>query len=264
MKITSGENIGKLLMAEIREITENQERQLPSEADIAKKFGISRTQLRDYMAELENEFIITRQRGRGTRVNRHVLDIPLRMDFSQSFHDRIRAMGHEPEVDVLEMEMCVVDEFLATKLSIGVGTPVLMVAGVAKADGKPAIYCKSYFPYQIFKRMDFTRDSFRIPFFDFLQIYCNLQPDYDLSEVTPIVADKELIGILGVEEGCPLLKMEVVSYTIDELPILWSQEYYVPEMIQFTLVRKAPNDFTNQRRLTIQPDCSYEHDETHH
>jgi GntR family transcriptional regulator len=145
------------------------------------------------------------------------------------------------------MEMQVADEFLASKLSIDVGMPVLMESGVARADGKPAIYSKCKFPYQIFKRMDFNKDSFQIPFFDFLQMYCNLHPDHDQSEVSPIIADEKLARILEVEEGQPLLKMEVISYTIDELPILWSQEYYVPQLIQFTLVRKAPNDFTNQR-----------------
>ena len=53
---------------------------LPPETELSAAMGISRTQLRDALAVLEQEGFITRRHSIGTLINRHVLEVPVRMD----------------------------------------------------------------------------------------------------------------------------------------------------------------------------------------
>ena len=58
---------------------------LPRETELAEMLGISRTQLRDVLSELEREGYITRRHGVGTCINRHVLQVKNRMDIEMEF-----------------------------------------------------------------------------------------------------------------------------------------------------------------------------------
>ncbi len=230
--------IRKLLMEELKEAVRNNERCIPPEAVLAEKLGISRTQLRDYLSDLENEGFITRRRGIGTIINQHVLDVPLRMDFEIEFADRVRAMGYEPETIVTGISMVMCDEMLAEKLGVGVGTPVQRVEKIVKASGRTAIYCIDNVSCRIIKNYDYTLDEFQAPIFDFLWKYCGTSVALDLTEVTAVTADLDLAGKLQIPEGSPVLNMNELAFDIDGKPIMWSQEYYVQGIIKYTVLRK--------------------------
>ena len=98
---------------------------LPRESVLSELLGISRTQLRDILASLEREGFITRRHGVGTIINRHVLDIPARMDIEMEFMDMIRASGHTPDVAFARVEEGHASSHEAEMLQIPEGTPVL-------------------------------------------------------------------------------------------------------------------------------------------
>ena len=113
---------------------------LPRESVLAERLGISRTQLRDILASLEREGFITRRHGVGTIINRHVLDVQTRMDIELEFLDMIAQSGHTGAVAFVRVSDGTADEELAQRLHLPVGAPVLRVARLCTADGKPAIY----------------------------------------------------------------------------------------------------------------------------
>ena len=69
------------------------EKKLPRELELAKEYNISRSQLREILAELEREGFITRLHGVGTVINHHVLGVKNRMDIEVEFMDMIRHYG---------------------------------------------------------------------------------------------------------------------------------------------------------------------------
>ena len=89
------------LFAELRNAVDNNDGILPSEVELSAKLGISRTQIRDYLAIYENERLIVRQRRKGTKVIKDVLDIPLRMDFDLPYKERFKAMGYSSASSVI-------------------------------------------------------------------------------------------------------------------------------------------------------------------
>lgn len=210
---------------------------LPRESVLAEKMGISRTQLRDALASLEREGFITRRHGVGTIINRHVLDVPVRMDIEVEFLDMIRQSGHEAAVAFVHVFESTADEKIAAALRLPEGTPVIRVARLCTADGRPAIYCEDVVEKAL-AGDDYTVQDCRPPIFHFLQTFCGVSPYLDLTEVRPAAADARLGEILQVPAGTPLLRMDEVDYDIEGTPVLFSQQYFVDGILPLTVLRK--------------------------
>lgn len=214
-----------------------QQERLPRENVLAEKLGISRTQLRDILASLEREGFITRRHGVGTLINRHVLDVPTRMDIEVEFLDMIRQSGKEPAVACVRVTDAQADERVASRLGIAQGAAIVRVARLVTADGVPAIYCEDM--------VDRARvhgsaapEDYRLPFFHFLRQFCGATPYLDLTDVHPAAADAGLAEVFQVPVGTPLLFMDEVDYDIDGRPVFCSREYYVDGVIRHTVLRK--------------------------
>ena len=114
---------------------------LPRESVVAEYLGISRTQLRDILSLLEREGFISRLHGVGTVINHHVLDARTRADIEIEFLDMIRQNGYEAEVAFVRFSEETAGKKIAKRLQIPEGTPVIRIARLCTADGRPAIYC---------------------------------------------------------------------------------------------------------------------------
>lgn len=210
---------------------------LPRESVLAEKLGISRTQLRDILASLEREGFITRRHGVGTIINRHVLDVPSRMDIEVEFLDMIRQSGHEAAVASVRVSDGTADAGLAAKLHIPEGTPIIRIARLCTADGRPAIYCEDVVEKAL-AQGDYTIKDLKLPIFHFLQQFCGIYPYLDLTDLRPVTADAALAEILQVPIGAPLLHMDEVDYDIDGKPVFCSTEYFVDGIFRHTVMRK--------------------------
>ena len=173
---------------------------LPRESVLAEKLGISRTQLRDILASLEREGFITRRHGVGTIINRHVLNVQTRMDIEVEFLDMIRQSGHEPAVAFVRVSDGTADAQVAAQLRIPEDTPIIRIARLCTADGRPAIYCEDVVEKALAKG-DYTIQDFKLPIFHFLQRFCGIYPYLDLTDVRPAAADAALAEIFQVPMG---------------------------------------------------------------
>ena len=76
----NAQTVRERILAEMRDGLFSKCERLPRETVLSEELGISRTQLRDVLAALEQEGFITRRLGVGTVINRHVLNVKSRMD----------------------------------------------------------------------------------------------------------------------------------------------------------------------------------------
>lgn len=210
---------------------------LPPEKDLSAKLGISRTMLRDVLAALEREGFITRCHGIGTIINRHVLEVPCRMDIEIEFLDMIRESGFHAELAYVESSEGTADEKLAQALHIAPGATILRVARLCTADGRPAIYCEDVFAAHLIKE-SYTTEDLNQPIFQFLQEKCALSVYLDLTDIRPIIADAALSEVFRIPEGSPLLNMEEIDYDRHGKPIFYSSQYFVDGVFRHTVMRK--------------------------
>ena len=210
---------------------------LPRENVLAEKLGISRTQLRDILASLEREGFITRRHGVGTIINRHVLNVQTRMDIEVEFLDMIRQSGYEPAVASVRVSEGFANRKIAGQLQMEEGAPVIRVARLCTADGRPAIYCEDVLDKALV-RGSYTIKDLKLPIFHFLQQFCGVYPYLDLTDLQPAVADAALAEIFQVPMGTPLLHMDEVDYDIDGRPVFCSTEYFIDGIFRHTVMRK--------------------------
>lgn len=210
---------------------------LPPETELAHSMGISRTQLRDTLAVLEQEGFITRRHGIGTLINRHVVNTPVRMDIEREFLDIIRASGFHPELAFVRAEERPSDDETAQKLHLTPGTPIVCIERLCTADGRPAIYCVDMFAKDLIRK-SYTQQDLEQPIFNFLQQICGVSAYMDLTDLLPVSADESLARLLNIPLGAPLLNMREVDYDISGLPLFLSLQYFPDGFFTHTVLRK--------------------------
>ncbi|MBR0376455.1 MAG: GntR family transcriptional regulator [Firmicutes bacterium] len=211
---------------------------LPPENELCALLGVSRTQLRDSLAQLDREGFISRCHGVGTLINRHVLAIQTRMDLEVEFMDMVREAGFVPEAKCLGAETRGASAEVAERLHLTEGAPCLHIGKLVTADGRGAIFCQDIIDCASIRDHCYPEDVFVQPVFYFLQRFCGLTPLMDVTSVRAVAAEKDVAEILGVEPGSPLLYMDEVDYDRDGAPILYARQFYADGIVCHSLVRK--------------------------
>lgn len=236
-KIEDSGAIRRLLLKEMKDGAFSKSKRLPRETVLAAQFGISRTQLRDILAQLEREGFITRRHGVGTLINHHVLKIRNRMDIETEFLDIIRQSGYEPGVSDIRVYEEHADLHVAEKLQIPVGTEILRISRICTADGTPAIYCEDVLEKRLLNGSYETK-ALEEPIFYFLKKYCGVTAYMDLTQLHAVLAKKEVAAALQIPDGTPLLNMEEVDYDMEGAVVLYSSQYFVDQIFEQTVLRK--------------------------
>lgn len=234
---SDAKNIRRLLLSEMKDGIYAQCDRLPRETVLSEELGISRTQLRDTLADLEREGFITRRQGIGTVINRHVLAVTNRMDIETEFLDIFRLNGREPKVAAVEAVEGRASTYVAGKLKIPEGTPVLKLHRLYTTDGKPALCCEDVLEKSRV-RDGYTQADVEGIIFEFLQKFCGVSAYMDLTELHAVAATGRLAQVMQVPEGTPLLNMEEVDFDIEGNTIFYSSQYFAEGMFQHTVLRK--------------------------
>lgn len=237
MERSIGGNFKIKLLNEMRNGQFAASERLPRETELAELLGISRTQLRDVLSELEREGYISRRHGVGTVINRHVLNVKNRMDIETEFLDIIFGCGYRPKMLSEEVWEGEADARVAEKLAVPVGSPVLCKRSVCAADGKPAICWIDVVPKSLLKK-ECTVEDFKLLIFDFLREYCGTFAYMDLTDLHAAVADEALAAALDIPVGTPLLNMTETDFNVEGEPVFYSNQYFVEGIISHTVLRK--------------------------
>ena len=114
----------------------------PSEADLERDYGVSRTTARRALDELRRQGVVRREPGRGTFLAGPRLWSDLGRLYS--FSEEIERRGHEPGARLVAREEVEADGEVAEKLGVEVGEGVLYVRRLRLADGRPVFVGDSY------------------------------------------------------------------------------------------------------------------------
>ena len=137
----------ELIMMEIQRGDYPKGSMIPTESELSKMFGLSRTTVRQAIAELVKEGWLYRVRSKGTFVSRPKVN----QDFIQkleSYNEQIRRTGRTPHTEVLDFDIVPATSEVAEHLGIQPGDKVIYLYRKRYADDEPIVILKTYLPYE--------------------------------------------------------------------------------------------------------------------
>lgn len=121
---------------------------LPTEAELAARFGVNRHTVRRGLAALAEAGLVHARRGAGVFVAARPLDYPLGRRVR--YHQTLRAAGQLPGREVLRVETRPGAREETEALALPDAAPVHVFEGISYADGVPVALFLSVFPAERF------------------------------------------------------------------------------------------------------------------
>lgn len=122
---------------------------LDSEREICKKFGLSRTTVREALDELEKNKYIYKVQGKGNFISPKVVEQDLIK--VSSFTEEMKKHGKNPTSKLLNFEIIEANNKISKKLKIEENELVFKISRIRIADDIPMVYEITYLPYEKFK-----------------------------------------------------------------------------------------------------------------
>jgi GntR family transcriptional regulator len=190
---------------------------LPAERELAETLSVSRTTLREALAQLERTGYVTRRPGRGggTFVSKPKVERDLTS--LAGLPDHLRRQGHTSSARVLSARLMASDGWTAAELQLPEGAMVYEIIRLRLSDGEPLSLERSRFPADTFPGL------LEHPLGG--SLYAILREDYGVppfrarESIEPVVAGPVEAEAFGVEEGEPVLSVQRVTFDEAGTPI---------------------------------------------
>lgn len=207
---------------------------LPSEAELALEFSVSRVTVRTALQALEARGLLTIRHGSGTFVAGLGDGIRAGLQQLRSITETIRELGLEPRMSWHPIVERDADERERAKLDLAPGARVLALERAISADGEPVAYSLDALPLERLSPQ--VREGLGVgSVFDTLEEH-GLLPEVAVAEVHAAHAPE-----LRWPAGRPTQDLYVL---IDQVharrsgpPILYSRTYFVEGRFQFIVRR---------------------------
>ncbi|MFM9913601.1 MAG: GntR family transcriptional regulator [Methylophilaceae bacterium] len=192
---------------------------IPSEMELASRFGVSQGTVRKAIDELATESILVRRQGKGTFVATHEeKGIQLR------FLRLVAADGTKELLDnqLLSCERGKAGADVAKLLEIKAGSAVVVVKRLLLFSKKPLILDHIVLPATPFKGVTASRiETFGGSMYRMYETQLGISMVRAEERLAAVGANQEVADQLNLALGTPLLSIERVSYTYGDKPMEW-------------------------------------------
>ncbi|MFC2024189.1 GntR family transcriptional regulator [Chloroflexota bacterium] len=210
---------------------------LPSENELANILGVSRSSLREALRILEEEGTIVKRHGIGTFVTSRVplARNPLEIDFGVT--EIIESTGMNAGLAKIEVNREKASIPISGKLKVDNGSSVSVIKRVRTADDRPVVYSLDYIPEAALGKVNIPL-TFSGSLYEFFEEKLDQKVDHGIAQVIPALASGEISRDLDIAHNSPILLVDQVDYSIRNVPILYSQEYWRSDVFAFTIFRR--------------------------
>jgi GntR family phosphonate transport system transcriptional regulator len=205
---------------------------LPTEADLAARFGVNRHTVRHALAALADAGTVHPRRGAGVFVTARPTDYALGQRVR--FHQNVAASGRTPSRRITRRETRPATVPEAEALRLAPGAAVHVVEGVSLADGQPMAVFRSVFPADRFAGLlaamaDQSSVTAALS-------ACGLA-DYTRAEtrLTATLADPVQALALQVQPGAPLLRSVAVNVDAAGVPVEHGITWFAGDRVTLTV-----------------------------
>ena len=223
---------------------------LPSEHDLCRTFGVSRTVVRQALAELETEGWLRRQKGRGAFVAPKKATGYIFQGLTGLYED-VTARGSTLRSDVRRLERIPASASVAKELGLDEGDPVIVLGRLRYVDGVPWVSATAYLPYDLcpgLLKEDLTNQSL----YSTLENKYGVNIDHGRRSVEAVRVPAAVARALGIKYGAPVLLLHGTAYDDQGRAIEHFVEHHRGDLSRFevNLVRHRRE---NGREVSLAP-----------
>jgi GntR family transcriptional regulator len=193
---------------------------IPSEQELAVRFGVSQGTVRKAIDALAAGNLVVRRQGKGTFVATHTEEktslfrfLRIRRNDEQEVH---------PVSRLLDVRRGKAGAEAARLLMLKPGDPVFVLRRVLDYDGVPAVLDEITLPAARFRGLTRARvEAYRGSMYSFFETEFGVRMLKADEKIRAIAADPASAAILAVAPGTPLLAVDRVTLTWGDCPVEW-------------------------------------------
>jgi GntR family transcriptional regulator len=197
---------------------------IPSEMDLAARFRVSQGTVRKAIDELAAENLVVRRQGKGTFVATHA-EQHVRYRFLKLVPDA----GEEgpAQRSILDCRRQRASAEVARALQLRTGDSVVQVRRVLSFGGIPTILEDLWLPGNPFKGLTAEQlAAHQGPTYVLFELEFGVRMVRAEEKIRALAADGQQAALLAVPAGAPLLSVERLSYTYNDVPMELRRGFY--------------------------------------
>ena len=191
---------------------------IPSEIELAGRFGVSQGTVRKAIDALAKDNLVVRRQGKGTFVATHTEEAASSIRFL-----RIRGSG-DPDVPpvsrLLDVRRTKAGAEPARLLHLKLADPVIVLRRVLDFGGCPVVLDEITLPAALFRGLSKAKyDAYRGSMYGFFETQFGVRMLKAQERLRAVAADAATAVILEVSPGAPLLAVDRVTLTYGDRPV---------------------------------------------
>jgi GntR family transcriptional regulator len=202
---------------------------IASERELMRIAGVSRATVRQALASLIQGGLLERQHGRGTFVAQPKIEQELRSVYS--FSEQMTALGRAMRDRVLQRQLLPAPPDLAALLRVSPGERLIQIQRLRLVDDVPLTLDSSFIPYALCPEL--LHEELAGSLYRLLAERFALPPLRATDTLEATTADRATAFFLGAQPGAPLLYIERVAYTHNDLPLQVGRNHVRGDRVRF-------------------------------
>lgn len=225
-------SIANTLQTEIAQELYRPSDKLPTEADLADRFGVNRHTVRQGLASLAEAGIVHARRGAGVFVAARPTDYALGPRVR--FHQNVAASGRTPSRRITRLETRPASPAEAAALALASGDLVHVIDGISLADGQPLALFSSVFPAA---RLPGLLTAMAAQNSVTAALAACGVTDYTRAEtrLTAKLADGLQALALHIQPGAPILRSVAVNVDAAGQPVEFGTTWFAADRVTLTV-----------------------------
>jgi len=181
---------------------------------------VSQGTVRKAIDELASENLVTRRQGKGTFVATHA-ERQVQYRFLKLLPDNGDVRGEAPaQRTILECRRLRASAEVARALALRAGDPVVQVRRVLSFTGVPTILEDIWLPGQAFKGLSATQMAhYQGPTYAMFELDFGVRMVRAEEKLRAVLPDEQQAALLAVTPATPLLSVERLAYTYNDVPM---------------------------------------------
>lgn len=203
---------------------------IPSEMDLAARYRVSQGTVRKAIDELAAENLLVRRQGKGTFVATHA-EQHVQYRFLRLMPDQGDRQSEGPaERNIIDCKRLRATAEIARALALRTGDSVLQARRVLSFAGRPTILEDLWLPGSPFKGLTAERLSdYHGPMYALFETEFGVRMVRAEEKIRAVQPDPAQAALLKVGKNTPLLSVERIAYTYNDVPMELRRGLYLTD-----------------------------------